>query len=394
MTTKKPAKGSSKDNSKGKAKKGKAKSDKKGKSDKKSKGKGDKKSKSKSDKKSKGKSDKKSKSTAKKKSPAKTASAKKSPAKKSAAKKTPAKKASAKKTPTKKPATGKAPAVVKSKPTRNNYITVIFDSCRFDSFVAGKTKMMEKLGALEKRYSYASWTAPSHYNLVTGLMPHTSPPNVYASEYYKEDFFKYSERLGLEGTSFRDLVPHLNFPTYLQKLGYHTHARVSLPVLNSRTGINRGFDTFKLMDKHNDMRAMFETMRFSESKPSYFLLNVGETHYPYALPTEDKNDWPRISGVHGVFKKLDDNIKDGKVQLSDEKFFDKVKMGELHQRQIETVTYLDRVIEELFDLVPKNTYITLTADHGELFGEAGYFGHGPINHDKVFEVPFLEGKIK
>ena len=32
--------------------------------------------------------------------------------------------------------------------------------------------------------------------------------------------------------------------------------------------------------------------------------------------------------------------------------------------------------------------------HGELFGEAGYFGHGPIMHEKCFEVPFLEGKIR
>ena len=36
-------------------------------------------------------------------------------------------------------------------------------------------------------------------------------------------------------------------------------------------------------------------------------------------------------------------------------------------------------MEELFDLVPENTYITITADHGELFGEEGFFGHGPIH---------------
>jgi len=29
-----------------------------------------------------------------------------------------------------------------------------------------------------------------------------------------------------------------------------------------------------------------------------------------------------------------------------------------------------------------------------LFGEEGYFGHGPIQHDKVFEVPFVEGKLR
>ena len=46
------------------------------------------------------------------------------------------------------------------------------------------------------------------------------------------------------------------------------------------------------------------------------------------------------------------------------------------------------------DLAPRNTYVTITSDHGELFGEDGYFGHGPIQHEKVLEVPFLEGKLR
>jgi hypothetical protein len=45
---------------------------------------------------------------------------------------------------------------------------------------------------------------------------------------------------------------------------------------------------------------------------------------------------------------------------------------------------LDGVVEELFDICAKNTYITITADHGELFGKDGYFGHGPIKHARVF----------
>ncbi len=75
---------------------------------------------------------------------------------------------------------------------------------------------------------------------------------------------------------------------------------VSLPVLNPRTILNNGFDTYRLMDHHNDMRAMVKEMRFPEDKPSFYLLNVGETHYPYALPDEPPEDWPRISGIHGV----------------------------------------------------------------------------------------------
>ena len=56
--------------------------------------------------------------------------------------------------------------------------------------------------------------------------------------------------------------------------------------------------------------------------------------------------------------------------------------------------YLDGVVEHLFDLLPSGTYVTITADHGELFGEDGYVGHGPIQHDKVFEVPFVEGRLR
>jgi len=282
-----------------------------------------------------------------------------------------------------------------SRDRRNHFIVVTFDSCRFDSFMAAKPKVMTKLGPVERRYSYASWTAPSHYNLLTGLMPHASPENVYASEYYKKDFIKYNQRLGTDDIEFRSLIPHLYFPKYLQSIGYRTHARVSLPVLNPRTMINNGFDSFRLMDKHNDMRAMLADMEFGD-QPTFWMLNVGETHYPYALPSEPQNEWPRISGVHGVFKHLDSHIVGGKLEQREDapKFFDEAKMEMLRQRQIDAVRYLDGVVEELFDIVPDNTWITLTADHGELFGEGGYFGHGPIHHDKVFEVPFLEGKIR
>jgi hypothetical protein len=280
----------------------------------------------------------------------------------------------------------------------NNFITVILDSLRYDSYMAAAPKVIGKLGKVEKRYSYAAWTAPSHYNLLTGLLPHTSPENVYASEYYKEDFFNYNERLGTQGIEFAKMVPGLWFPGLLRNtLGMSTHARVSLPVLNPKTGINRDFDSFELMDSHNDMAAILPTMKFDTDRPAYYMLNVGETHYPYAKPDEDSSMWPRISGVNGVFRKMNDQIAgadEGAEFKEDFQFFDQDKLDELRERQIDTVRYLDGVFEQLYDTVPKNTHIVVTADHGELFGEMGYFGHGPIMHEKCFEVPYLEGKIR
>ncbi|MCH2101235.1 MAG: sulfatase-like hydrolase/transferase [Planctomycetes bacterium] len=293
----------------------------------------------------------------------------------------------------------------------NHLFVITLDSCRYDSFMAAKPENIAKLcGGLdnvERRFTYASWTAPSHYNLLTGLVPHTSPPEVYASEYYKHDLYKFKDRLGVDEAGFEAMIPHLWLPKYLQNKGYETHGLVSLPVLNPATGINRDFSTFKLMPKHNDMNLMLdeiESHKRRESKgiagnrPQFYLMNVGETHYPYGLPDEDKNDLPHISGVNGIFRKLDNQIDDEGTLVSDNEsgeFMDMDMIEKCRQRQVNTVKYLDQeVFPRFYDMLPKDTWVIVTADHGELFGEAGYFGHGPIMHDKCFEVPFLEGKLK
>src|ERR1043166_8890064 len=91
----------------------------------------------------------------------------------------------------------------------NHYVLVVFDSCRYDSFMSARPRTMRKLGKVEQRWSYATWTAPSHFNLLMGLMPHTSPRNVYASDSYKIEFAKYGERLGTADIDFKAMLPSL-----------------------------------------------------------------------------------------------------------------------------------------------------------------------------------------
>jgi len=278
-------------------------------------------------------------------------------------------------------------------PGARNLVIVVLDSLRWDSWKASPPRSVESaLGPAERRFSYATWTAPSHLNLLMGLLPHTSPAHVYASEYYKQDFLRYSERLGVADMEFKKLLPSIFLPTYLRHaLGYRTHARVSMPVLNKFTVINRDFESYELMPSHNDMAAMVEEVHFDPERPSFWLLNVGETHYPYAKPGDDSSDLPHISGVHGVFKKLD-QIKDEGGEAGE--FFDERRLKELHERQIAVLEHLDGVLERLLSRLPANTWLVVTSDHGELFGEEGYFGHGPIAHEKVLEVPFAEGLVR
>jgi arylsulfatase A-like enzyme len=279
---------------------------------------------------------------------------------------------------------------------KNNFLFIIFDSCRFDTFKEACTPNMSRLGSLEKRYSYASWTAPSHAVYLTGISPHKSPKEVFASEVYKKDFTYWSNRLNIPDISFKGFVPELSLPAFLKRNGYRTSAMVSLPVLNQMTIFNQHFDSYELMPKHNDFNAMIEKLDCDQKQPSFYFLNVGETHYPYTLPFESAENLPRIHGVHGVFKHMDDFAIESNQSSEgkNERFFCSDEMLEMRNKQKRNVEYLDRLFEKLYEKIPRNTHILVTSDHGELFGEDNYFGHGPIFHEKVFEVPFIEGKIQ
>lgn len=268
-----------------------------------------------------------------------------------------------------------------------NLVYIIMDSARYDTYNSARTPNARRLGILEKRYSYASWTSPSHYVYLMGISPHKNKPMVFASEIYKEDFKNWAYRLGIPNLEFKSFVPELSLPNRLRKLGYMTIGKVSLPVLNEHTTFSTFFDEYKLMSKHNDFEKMVEEITFDSNQPRFYFLNLGETHYPYML-----EHLPRIHGVHGVLKHFDDSSVSAERDET-QKFFDMEQLNRFKNRQIECIEYIDRLLDKLFNKCPPDTHIILTSDHGELFGEDGYFGHGPVFHEKVFEVPFIEGKI-
>lgn len=281
---------------------------------------------------------------------------------------------------------------------KNNLLFIVFDSCRFDTFRDAKKPNILRLGVMERGYSYASWTLPSHHVYMLGCSPHKSPRGVFASEVYKQDFVRWSDRLNIPDISFRGFVPRLSLPAFLKEHGYKTNALVSMPVLNQTTLLNTHFDRYQLMKSHNDFNAIIDNMVFEDDKPSFYLINVGETHYPYTVPGESSQDLPIIHGVHGVFKHMDDLVQGNDPVAHkghpEAEFFHMDRMLALKDKQQKNIEYLDTLFEKLYEKVPRNTYIIVTSDHGECFGEDGYFGHGPVFHEKVFEVPFVEGRIK
>ena len=271
-----------------------------------------------------------------------------------------------------------------------NLVFMVLDSCRYDSFVRASKPHFDRLGMAEQRWSYASWTAPSHYAYLMGLVPHQSPQGVYASEVYKQDFSSWMGRLDIPDLGFQSFIPQLSLPKLLKDNGYHCVARVSMPVLNAFTLVSKFFDDYKLMPNHNDFSGMVDEIEFKADQPTFYFLNIGETHYPYMLKG---SDLPHISGVHGAAKALAAGEDSGGRVAGGkgDNFFDADKLEFLHSQQIRCVEYVDQVFGRLLAKAPPDTHFMIMADHGEAFGEGGYFGHGPVMHEAAFAVPFLEG---
>ncbi len=276
----------------------------------------------------------------------------------------------------------------------NNVVFIVFDSCRWDAYKDARTPNLDRIAVAEPRFSYASWTSPSHYTYLMGMVPHTSPKGVFASNVYRDEFCQWSRRLNIPAVEFGAFIPQLSLPAFLKAQGYYCEGQVSLPVLNPETSMSANFDTYKLAPSHNDLQAIFDRLEFKSDRPNFFFINTGETHYPYLLPGETAEDLPHLSGVHGVFKSLDEFLKNPGEFLEDRKedeFFTPQQFRAFYDKQVVCAEHLDAVVGRFLERCPKNTYFLIMSDHGELFGEEGYFGHGPIFHEKVFEVFFLEG---
>ncbi len=113
-----------------------------------------------------------------------------------------------------------------------------------------------------------------------------------------------------------------------------------------------------------------------------------ETHYPYYDGAYDPQFSPyRLPGFAAQMRAA---AEDRVVTIPS---YDDARLSTLRLRQSESIRYLDSIMPKLFTALPVDTYLTITADHGDCFGEDGFVGHGEVWNKMVLEVPFLEGRV-
>ena len=217
-----------------------------------------------------------------------------------------------------------------------------------------KTPQIDALAAkgvvFERAFAHNSVTLPSHANILLGITPPSHGVH--------------------DNSKFRVKDEFLTLAEYLKDKGYSTGAFIGAFPLDSRYGLNQGFDVY------------------DESYPSKFgaMLSFPERNAGQVI--QAARDWlDKQNSKWFLFVHLwDPHAPYVPPQPFSDTFKEDLYSGE--------VAYVDSELGNLFgDLenkgLLKNTLVVLTGDHGESLGEHGELTHGYFAYSSTLWVPLI-----
>ena len=270
----------------------------------------------------------------------------------------------------------------------NSYVLLVFDSCRSNSMAAAWPALQNipRIGELNRAYSLSTWTFTSHILFTLGRLPWTDRRTDTTQQKTElADLRLWQTRLGLtEDHPFRT---DCDLRTGLHRLGYQLNAVTSANPLTENSRFSGFVDSLVSVGQFDDCleRRAGEARFRPAAIPHHQCLRD-------ALPVYDGAYDPDFSPyrLHGFAAQMRAAAADQEVTIPT---YDDALLSVLRRRQVSSIRYLDSVIPRLFGKLPADTYITITADHGDCFGEDGFVGHGEVWNKMVLEVPFLEGRV-
>jgi len=199
----------------------------------------------------------------------------------------------------------------------------------------------------------------------------------------------------------------------LSDVGYATGGFHSNPYASRAYGFDAGFDTFdddlllggnrltalaqraleKFVFKRGDYYARAEEINdrglswLSEQDEPFFLwLHYMDVHGPYAPPEEARRYSEPIEASEA--ESLYNQCVNDPDSITDEQH------RELQNTYDDEIRYCDSQIEALFEALEstgalEETIVVVTADHGDAFGEHGYYAHPRRVDEELLTVPLL-----
>lgn len=253
-----------------------------------------------------------------------------------------------------------------------NFLLLTYDSCRYDVLVDADTPILDSYSSIHRAEAPANFTFASHQAFFVGILPNVKENIPYYNRFRKQ-------LLGLLGVgegqvnrcAYTKTKSNWNLVQGLRDEGYQTIGAGAMNWFRQES-LTSGFENFLLTGTDAGKQIDYLLENIDVNRPYFGFINFGETHAPYTFDGRDdpcpvdvrarKMNWPPVES--------------GKVGRD----------NEAYRYQMEAAEYLDQQLPRLFNQLAGETTVILTADHGDCFGEDGYWGHG-INHAMVFEVP-------
>ena len=256
---------------------------------------------------------------------------------------------------------------------RPNLLMLTYDSCRYDSAIQAHTPVLDSYSPIHQAFAPATYTYPAHHSFFCGIFPYLPSPLPYYNRFVKQLIALEGGGDGVKTKESFVIERHAeNIVAGLAKAGYYTVGSAGASWF-AKPSLRKGFQDFHFT--HN-ARALDQIQHVlnavqSSSKNFFGFINFMESHAPfmhyddptYNMTARKKMVWPPV------------------YDAANDEYGDR-----LHAAQIKAVEYLDACLPALFEPLPGNTIVLLFADHGEAFGEDGYWGHG-VYHPKVMEIP-------
>ncbi len=243
-----------------------------------------------------------------------------------------------------------------------NVVLITIDTLRADhvgcyGYKQIKTPNIDGLAAdgarFERAFAVVPVTLPSHTTMLTGTYPMLSGMH---------DF---------SGNKLSPLQPTL--ATVLKQAGYQTGAVIAAAVLDSRFGLNQGFDFYY---DHFDFNRLDEANLDQMERPGNVVADV-------ALDWLAKNSqkkfflWMHLYDPHFPYRPHEPYSREYAAQPYDgEIAFADAQVGRLLRFLKEKGIY-------------RNTMIVLCGDHGEGLGEHGEKTHGFFIYNATMHVPLI-----
>jgi arylsulfatase A-like enzyme len=293
---------------------------------------------------------------------------------------------------------------------RPNIVFIVLDTVRADhlssyGYLRPTTPNLDRLarrGVLfENAIASTSWTLASHASMFTGLLPHQHgadwaaplPPGPrtlaevlrsggYATAGFAANFDYCQSGWGIargfetyddDSESLRRNLAGTLLGTALIQPAYQNFCR---------------FDYLERQDARAINDEVFRWFRRRPDRPFFLFINYFDTHVPYLTQPPYDHRFGKISNklVHKLFNALQGPEPPSELTPAER--------ATLIAGYDNCLAYLDEQVGRLLDFLDRspegrNTIVIVTSDHGEAFGEQGFYSHGYSLYREVVHVPLV-----